>query len=124
MKILDQNGNELTFDSVNFDKGYLVEESIFVTHHEAIEPVQEEGHWETIAEYSNGGKDVDWIIDIHAVEAVDAWDEYEDIHRYIEYTEAELEERRKAEEEAYKNSPEYRIKELESLMNIFLGVEE
>ena len=75
-----------------------------VSYNEAIEAVEEQGHWETIREYPNGGKDVDWIVDVPAVEAQEAWDEYEDILRYVLYTEEELaeieEEKQKAEEEA------------------------
>lgn len=124
MRIFDQDGNELLREEIDFEKGYLVDDKLFIEHHEAIEAVEEEGHWETVAEYENGGKDVDWVIDVPAVEAKEAWDEYEDILRYIPYTEEELEERRKAEEEAYLNSPEYRIAELEAMLNALLGVSE
>lgn len=120
MRILDQNGNEL--HEVDYEKGYLTEEKIFIQHHEAIEAVEEEGHFEVIKEYPNGGKDVDWIIDVEAVEAAEAWDEYEDILRYILFTEEEIAERKKAEEEAYKNSPEYRIAQLEAMLEALTGV--
>jgi hypothetical protein len=59
-------------------------------HHEAIKAVEEVGHYEVVAEYPNGGKDVEWIVDTPGVEAKEAWDEYEDILRYIPYTETEL----------------------------------
>lgn len=102
MRIFDENDNLL--DSYDETKGYLKPDRLFVCHHEAVEAVAEEGHWETIAEYPNGGKDVDWIVDVPGVEAKEAWDEYEDIYRYVLYTEEELaaieEEKRKAEEEA------------------------
>lgn len=102
MRIFDENDNLL--DSYDETKGYLKPDRLFVCHHEAVEAVAEEGHWETIAEYPNGGKDVDWIVDVPGVEAQEAWDEYEDIYRYVLYTEEELavieEEKRKAEEEA------------------------
>lgn len=100
MRILDQNDIELNESDIDYEKGYLVEENIFVQHHEAVEGVEEQGHWETIAEYPNGGKDVKWIIDVHAVEAVEAWDEYEDILRYTLFTEEELTEREAAKKEA------------------------
>ena len=98
MRILDENGIEI--ESPDLEKGYLKEDSLFIMHHEAVEAVEEQGHWETIAEYPNGGKDVDWIIDVEAVEAAEAWDEYEDILRYILYTEEELAEREAAKKEA------------------------
>ena len=88
MRTLDAAGAEL--ETPDLEKGYLTEERRFVAHHEAVEAIAEEGHWETIAQYRNGGKDVDWVVDVPGVEAAEAWDEYEDIYRYIEYTEAEL----------------------------------
>lgn len=88
MRIFDENDNEiLKYDAT---KGRLKNDKRFVKHHEKVEAVQEEGHWETIAEYPNGGKDVEWVIDVLGVEAKDAWDEYEDILRYIPFTEQEL----------------------------------
>ena len=122
MRIFDVNGIEI--ESPDLEEGYLVEDSLFIMHHEAVEAVEEQGHWITIAEYPNGGKDVDWIVDVEAVEAAEAWDEYEDILRYIEYTEEELAERKAAEEEAYRNSAEYRVAELEAMLNALLGVTE
>lgn len=98
MRILDQNGNEL--HEVDYEKGYVTPENIFIQHHEAVEAVAEEGHFEVIKEYPNGGKDVDWIVDVPAVEAADAWDEYEDILRYTPFTEEELAEREAAKKEA------------------------
>lgn len=109
MRILDHNGNEL--HEVDYEKGYLTEEKLFIQHHEAIEAVEEEGHFEVIKEYPNGGKDVDWKIDVPAVEAVDAWDEYEDILRYTPFTEEEI-----AEREAQQKEAEERQKRTEELI--------
>lgn len=120
MRILDENNIEI--ENPDYELGYLKDEKLFIQHHEAVEAVEEEGHYEVIAEYLNGGKDVKWVIDVEAVEAAEAWNEYEDILRYVLYTEEELEERKKAEEEAYKNSPEYRVAELEAMLNALLGV--
>lgn len=122
MRILDENG--IVIESPDMTKGYLKNDSLFVMHHEAIEAVEEQGHWETIREYPNGGKDVDWIVDVPAVEAQEAWDEYEDILRYVLYTEEELAEMEAAKEEAYKSSAEYRVGELEAMLNALLGVAE
>ena len=110
MRIFDINNVEI--ESPDLEKGYLKEDSLFVMHHEATEAVDEEGHWEVIAEYpETGGQDVEWVVDVAAVVAKDAWDEYEDIYRYIEYTEEEL-----AEIEAEKNKPtiEDRVTAIES----------
>lgn len=116
MRIFDELGNLL--DSYDEKKGYLKNDSLFVCHHEAVEAIEEQGHWETIAEYPNGGKDVEWIVDVPGVEAKEAWDEYEDIYRYIPYTEEELAEM----EEAFKKTADYRITEVEAMLNALLGV--
>lgn len=106
MRILDENNIELAEEEVNLELGYLRPESIISMHHEATEEVKEVGHYEVIAEYPNGGKDVKWVIDVPGVEAKEAWDEYEDIQRYILYTEEQLaakeaERKAKEEEEAF-----------------------
>ena len=106
MRILDENNIELTEDQINLELGYLQLETIISEHHEATEEVEEVGHYEIIAEYPNGGKDVKWVIDVPYEDAKEAWDEYEDIQRYILYTEEQLaakeaERKAKEEEEAF-----------------------
>lgn len=88
MRILDNNG--LDVNSPNLEKGYLKNDRHLIKHHAEVKGVEEIGHYETIAEYPNGGKDVAWVVDTPGVEAAEAWDEYEDILRYIPYTETEL----------------------------------
>lgn len=110
MRILDVNGNEVL--NPDYSLGYVVEDKIFIIHHDAVEAVEEVSHYEVIAEYPNGGIDVERVIDIPAVKAQDAWDEYEDILRYIEYTEEEL-----AEIEELRNRPS-----AEDILNAMLGV--
>ena len=109
MKILDENNVELP--SPDLSKGRLVEERLFVSHHPAVEAAAEQWHYETIAEYPNGGKDVKRVVDVPGAEAQEAWDEYEIIQRYVPYTEAEL-----AEIEEGKNAPtlEDRVETLET----------
>ena len=108
MRILDENNIELTEDQINLELGYLQLETIISEHHEATEEVKEVGHYETIAEYPNGGKDVKWVIDVPGTEAKEAWDEYEDIQRYVFYTAEELAardaEKKAKEEEAMLNA--------------------
>lgn len=99
MRILDQNGNEMLESDVDYDKGYLKNDRILICHHESVDAVDEEGHWETIREYPNGGKDVDWIVDVPGIEAKEAWDEYEDVRRFITYSSAEIAEREAAKKE-------------------------
>lgn len=90
MRILDENGNEIV--SPDLEQGYLREEKLLIAHHDAT---PEQGH-EEVKEYPNGGKSIRWVVDTPAVEA---WDEYEDILRYILYTAEELAERQAQAEE-------------------------
>lgn len=87
-----------TLELTNYDleKGYLQSDKLFIAHHEPIQAVEEQGHYETMAEYPNGGKDVKWVVDVAAVKAQEAYDEYEDIQVYIPYTPLELKERAQA----------------------------
>lgn len=117
MRILDINDVEMKSPDLKF--GYLKDDKIFVAHHEEICAIEERGHYEVVAEYPNGGKDVAWIVDVEAVEAKEAWDEYEDIQRYVLYTEEEL-----AEVERQRNMPtaEERIAALEAALLELMGV--
>lgn len=117
MRILDKNNNVLENPDLNF--GYLIPDKLFIQHHEAIKEVLEQGHYEIIAEYPNGGKDIEWIIDIPAVKPQEAWDEYEDIKRYIEYTPEELEEKEAANKEP---TPEERLAALEEEMAKLIAI--
>ena len=88
MRIFDINDIEI-FEP-DLTKGQLKKDHIFIAHHDVVEGVEEQGHYATIAEYPNGGKDVEWIIDVPGVQAADAWDEYEDILRFVPFTDSEL----------------------------------
>ena len=101
----------------DFTKGHMVENKEIVRH-ASVQGVSEVGHYETIAEYPNGGKDVKWVIDIPSVTAADAWDEEKITQVYTLYTAAEL-----AEIEANRvPSIEARTSALESaLLELILG---
>lgn len=88
MKIYDINNNIV--ENPDLELGRLIKDSLFIAHHNAIEPVEEQWHYETVREYSNGGKDVKRVVDVVGIKAQESWDEYEDIYRYILYTEEEL----------------------------------
>ena len=89
MRIFDETKtNELK--EIDTKKGYLVEDKLLIASHNAIEAVEEQGHYETVKEYANGGKDVKWVVDAPGVEAKDAWEEYEDINVFIPYTVKQL----------------------------------
>lgn len=111
MRVFNENKTtELT--EYSLEKGYLKADKLFIKHHEEVQKVEEQGHYETIAEYPNGGKDVEWVVDVEAVEHKDAYDEYEDIQVYIPYTAEELEKRK---EEKYPVLVEHFIREKYSL---------
>lgn len=89
MRIFNQDKTqELT--SPDLTLGYLQENKLFIAHHEAVEAIEEQGHYITVAKYPNGGKDVEWVVDVPGVEAKEAYDEYEDIQIYIPFTTEEL----------------------------------
>lgn len=105
-RILDAHGNELKLEDIDLNAGKLVDETITV-HHDAVEGVEEVSHVEVLKEYYETGpdgtpvldedghkivfgKDVKTIIDVPGVEAKEAWDEQEEIQRYIPYTAEEL----------------------------------
>ena len=91
--------------------GKLVADKLFVRHHEAVPEVvaktveekvaayqangqsveQHNGtYYLVVAQYPNGGKDIEKIFPTEAVPAQEAYDEYEDIYVYTPYTEQEL----------------------------------
>lgn len=105
-RILDKNGNELKQEDIDLNAGKLVDETITV-HHDAVEGVKEVSHVEVLKEYYQTGpdgepvldedghkivfgKDVKTVIDVPGVEAKAAYDEQEEIQRYIPYTAEEL----------------------------------
>ena len=90
MRIFNQEKTQELFEP-DLEKGYLQSDTLFIQHHNAVEEVKEQGHYETLVEYPNGGKDVSWVVDVPAVEAKEAYDEYENIQVYIPYSEEELE---------------------------------
>lgn len=115
MKIIDEKGNEVTFFDPSL--GRLVPDRVLIAHNPAVEPVEEVWHYETVAEYPNGGKDVTKVIDTPGVQAVEAWDEFEEVMRFVAYTEEEL-----AEIEANrKPTPLERIAVLEEAMDMLLS---
>lgn len=61
MKIFDVQGNII--ENPDLEKGHLVFATRPIIHRYKI--TQEEiGHYETIKEYPNGGKDVAWVVDV------------------------------------------------------------
>ena len=90
--------------------GYL-KPSTRTEHHEAVEGVQEVWHYETVAEYPNGGRDIRKVLDVPGVAAQAAWDEEIPIQIYVPYTQEELD---RMEAERNKLTTEERIAQLEA----------
>lgn len=101
MKTIDTNGNPM--ENPDLALGWL-EDKTQTIHHNAVQGVEEVSHYEILAEYPNGGKDVQKVVDVPGVEAKDAWDEEEQVQVYHLYTAEELaaqaEARKKAKEAA------------------------
>lgn len=91
MRIFDETKTkEIQESEIDYSKYKLEQTTIFKKHHEAIEEIQEQSHYETIAEYPKGGKDVRKVIDVEYVAPKDAWDEYEDILYLVPLTDDEI----------------------------------
>lgn len=79
-------------------------------HHAAVQGMAEQWHYETVAEYPNGGKDIRRVVDVTGVEAREAWDEEIAIQIYKPYTQEELD---RMEAERNKPTTEQRLAALE-----------
>ena len=104
------NGNMEHIENPDLTLGYL-RPGTRTEHHEAVEGVQEIWHYETVAEYPNGGKDVRKVVDVPGVEAQAAWNEEIPIQIYVPYTQEELD---RIEAERNKPTDTERILQLES----------
>lgn len=121
MKIIDENGAAL--ETPDLTLGWLRDETEAVEH-PAQAGVPELSHYETVAEYPNGGKDVRKVIDREGIPARDAWTEQVPIQRYIRYTAEELAARKKAEQAAQLPTTEERLAALEAAMLDLLAAQE
>ena len=75
MKIYNEDKTqELKLEDLNLELGRLIEINEVIVHEE-IPYIQEQGHYEIIAEYPNGGKDVEWIVDVVGQEGKEAYEE-------------------------------------------------
>ena len=95
MKILDETG--AVVENPDLTLGYLTDDTQPLEH-PAQEAVAEVAHYETVAEYPSGGRDVQRVVDVPGVPARPAWTEQLPIKRYIRYTADQL----AAQEEARK----------------------
>ena len=97
MKIIDETG--AVVGNPDLTLGYLTDDTQPLEH-PAQEAVAEVAHYETVAEYPGGGRDVQRVVDVPGVPARPAWTEQLPIKRYIRYTAEEL----TAQEEARKKA--------------------
>lgn len=97
MKILDETG--AIMENPDLTLGYLTDDTQPLEH-PAQEAVAEVAHYETVAEYPGGGKDVQRVVDVPGVPAQAAWTEQVPVQRYIRYTEEELAAREKERQQA------------------------
>ena len=126
MKIIDENG--AVIETPDLTQGWLRSETEAVEH-PAQEGVPELSHYETVAEYPNGGKDVRKVIDVPGMPAQDAWTEQVPIQRYILYTaeelaEQEAERKKQAEREALPETVKALQKENEMLKQCLMEMSE
>lgn len=111
MQIYDEAGNLLPENvQLDLERGY-VENRTKTIEHPYKEYIPEVSHYETIAEYPNGGKDVIKIIDEPGQQEEQAWTETVDYQVYVLYSEEEYNERQmqKQEQELVENLREAHI---------------
>lgn len=83
MRVFNQEKTE-ELQTYDLEKGHLKSDKLFLRH---VDAVEEQGHYETIREYENGGKDVRWVVDVRGETE---HDEFEQIQVYVPYTQSEL----------------------------------
>ena len=108
MEIYNENMERI--ENPDLTLGYL-RPGTRTEHHDAVEGVKEVWHYETVAEYPNGGKDIRKVVDVPGVEAKPAWDEEIQIQVYVPYTPEELD---RMEAERNKPTTEERVAQLEA----------
>ena len=103
------NGNMERIENPDLSLGYLTPGKR-TEHHAAVQGVAEQWHYETVAEYPNGGKDIRRVVDVPGVESREAWDEEIAIQIYTPYTQEELD---RMEAERSKPTTEERLAAME-----------
>lgn len=120
MIIFNESGEVIVNPDLNL--GYLKTAKKKITHYCVVDS-EEEGHYDVVAEYPNGGKDLEWVVDKERIFHTETRDENGEIVEfydgkmenpdptfpipdewsyqvYILYTEEELEEKKRQEEES------------------------
>lgn len=89
MRVFDVR-KEYELSHYDLEKGYLKGDKLFIRRHPEVYGTEEVGHYETVKEFLNGGKEVEWVVDVPCVPYQAAYDEYEDIQVYVPYNDKEL----------------------------------
>lgn len=93
MKIFNQEKTqELNKDELDFLLGHLENDKLFIAHHDAVE-AREAVYADRIVQEESGFSSIYKDLITPAVEAKEAYDEYEDIQVFVPYTEEELKKR-------------------------------
>lgn len=93
MRIFNQDKTqELNRDELDFSLGRLEKDKLLIAHHNAIE-AKEAVYQRREVQEESGFSSIYKDLVSPAVEAKEAWDEYEDIRVFVPYTEEELKER-------------------------------
>lgn len=90
MKIYNQDKTQI-IENPDLTKGRIEISYIEKTIPE-IQEIKEQGHYETIKVYQNGGKDIKWVVDVAGVKYQPERIEKEQIYIYIPYSEEEIKE--------------------------------
>ena len=88
MEVYNQDKTQI-IENYDLTKGKLVNDTILVDIPE-VQAVEEQYHYETVATYDNGGKDVKKVIDVAGVEYSPARQEKKEILIYVPFSEEEL----------------------------------
>lgn len=80
---------ELDRNSIDLSKGFIDLRDRTV-HHPEQKEIPAEGHYEIIAEYENGGKDVEWVVDTPGVPYRAAYDEFIQYEVFVPFPEEEI----------------------------------
>lgn len=110
MKIYNENMELLS--NYNMREGWL-EQKTKTTIIPAVAEVKEKGHYREIRSYANGGKDLEWVIDVEGVKGMPEREEVEEYYIFHPYTEEEREQHNKP-------TSEERLKMLEEALEALL----
>lgn len=92
MRVFDQEKSQELF-YYDLEKGYLIEDRLLVKKHPEIPATEGVGHYKNTY-FPNGGVEREWVWDIEPQNAVESWDEYEEVQVYVPYTAEQLKEKR------------------------------